>query len=33
MEVAQETIKAVLISKLVSTANWLGKTLKDTAAC
>jgi hypothetical protein len=33
MEVAQEAIKAVPISKLVSTANWLGKTLKDTAAC
>jgi len=33
MEVAQEAIKAVPISKLVSTANWLGKTLKETAAC
>jgi hypothetical protein len=33
VEVAQEAIKAVPISKLVSTANWLGKVLKETVAC
>jgi hypothetical protein len=33
MEVAQETEKAVPILKLVATANWLGKVLKETAGC
>jgi CRISPR/Cas system-associated endonuclease Cas1 len=33
VEVAHEAIKAVPISKLVATANWLGKVLKETAGC